>query len=463
MASFRQKVGSFIAGKKGLINQTSISTIGVSNLEAVWGQFAKGNLTTLFHSIGEIFIPIHLIAAGVASGVYTIRKVSDKSLVENNAYMNKLFATPNPLQNWAQLIYQNQCYELVTGESFMYANAPDVLAFNYRNISTLVNMPSEDVQIQQQPILKLLSATVIEDLIKSYILPNASQGMTEIAPQKVMFNKCTSLKGVDMNIQGRSPALSAEKAISNLVAVYEARNVIYVNRGALVIISSAKSDADGNKAFTAPEKKEVSDEFNKYGLTKGKKPFLVTNQAISATSISATIKDMEPFRETIADAEVIFGVYDVPTELMPRSEGNTYENQKQAEKRLYTKVIIPRAKSLAQSLTTFLKLNEAGLYIDVDFSHVPALQQDLKEKADVDWRNNETYRVKFSHGVCTLNDWRVAFKQLPVTGNKIYDKLVFEMDNTELKLVETILKMSRGGTKQPTDANSNSNDAAATQ
>lgn len=443
------KAGNVWEGIKSMMNYGSVSAAGLStqmpNLTAAWGQYADANLINLYHTVGEIYIPVHLIAAGVASGVVTLRSTVDDSVIENNKYVNALLSQPNPLQNWAEMIYQREVFELITGKSFVYANVPDPFPLNYRNIATLINLPSDQVQICTDMSVKLLSATALTDLIKEYTVPNGSAGITKIPTEKVLYTKEPSLKSVDLNIIGCSRLMSVGMNVDNLVKVYEARNVIYANRGALVIISSAKTDASGGVPLTKGEKEALATDFDSYGVTKGKKPFVLTNAPISATNIGASIKDMEPFRETLADAEVIFGLYGVPGELMPRSDGATFENQKEAEKRLYNKVIIPRAKTAYKSLTNFLKLNEINAYLHVSFDHIPVLQENLKEKSEVDWKNNETYRVAFLHGRVTLNDWRVAFKQQPVTGNKLYDKLVFEMDETEITQVEKVVSLSHKG------------------
>lgn len=422
------------------------------DLAAIWGQYADSNLTFLFHEVGEIFIPVHIIASLVADATWIVKKKKDDSPVFDNEYMNGILSKPNPLQTWQELIYQKEAYELVTGKSYVYANAPDTYSdVNYRTLSTLVNLPADSVQIETFPVIKLLSATEISDLIKWFIVPSGSEGLTRIDPKKVMYTKFSSLKGCDMNIIGKSPMLSAQKAIGNIIAVYEARNVIFTSRGSLGLVVSKKGDADGMSALNPKEVKEMNEAFyDESGLTKGKKPIRVVAAPVDYIKINATISELQPFEETKADAAVIFGVYQVPREMMPGEEGATFENFNQALKTLYQTVVIKRANSLAQSLTNFLKLDEMGLYLCADFGHVQVLQQNQKEKSEADWKNNETYRVRFLHSVITLNDWRVAVGLEPVK-NALYNKLLLEMDSEELGKVQEVIKLSAKG------GNSNNN------
>ena len=63
-------------------------------------------------------------------------------------------------------------------------------------------------------------------------------------------------------------------AIDNLIPVYQARNVIYMKRGALGIFVSEKKDETGTVAMTEDEKRNLREEFNEnYGLDNSRFPY----------------------------------------------------------------------------------------------------------------------------------------------------------------------------------------------
>jgi hypothetical protein len=62
------------------------------------------------------------------------------------------------------------------------------------------------------------------------------------------------------------------------------------------------------------------------------------------------------------------------------------------------------------------------------FDHVDALQENKKEKADVDKVTGDTYQQRFLNGVATLNEWIIATGGDKVTTNPLYDKRLLEMD-----------------------------------
>lgn len=422
----------------------------------VWTKYSDSALINLYHGIPEVYAAVHQRAFRVAQGKFVVRKVANKEIVDNNKDLNRLLSKPNPLQNWQDLVYEMEAYKSVTGKNFLYANAPDLLSFNYKNVARLWNLFADTVTIKTNPVIKLLSATTIEDIIKSY----DTEAMS-IPPHKVMYTQFCSLYANDKKIIGKSPLASAEMAIDNIKAVYKARNVVYTKGGALGFISSDKSDADGSVSLTPAEKEEANKYYtDTYGLDGKKSAVGVVGAPIKFTKIGANIQELQPFEETEASASAIYAVLNVPRSLMPRKEGATYENAKQDEISFYQNIIIPEAISLAQSLTNFLRLNEAGFYIDVTFDHIQVLQENKKEKAEVEKANTDAWHKQFFSGVITLNDWRLKLGLEKMTGNKIYDLLIYDMDEAQLKLVELAAKFIKGGSsgnnnQNNTDVNSN--------
>ena len=63
------------------------------------------------------------------------------------------------------------------------------------------------------------------------------------------------------------------------------------------------------------------------------------------------------------------------------NESASYNNKNEAEKGLYTKLVIPLMQELADQLTIFLNLGE-NEFIAVDYDHIPVLQEDMKELYD---------------------------------------------------------------------------------
>jgi HK97 family phage portal protein len=421
---------------------------------AINGAYSSRNFVELFHCLPEIFAPVHAIASRIANADFQLRKFRNDQVVYDNETWNRLFDTPNPLQHFRELIYEAVVYDLVTGNEMMYLNTPSTLTPSFENISTIWNLPADQIDIVAKEPLKLYTATSLEDIVNYYKLDDKNR----FYPQDILHIRNTNIKWKDGKIRGKSPLLSADKAIANLIAVYEARNVIYTKRGALGFIVSRKSDGSGLISITPKEKQAIREEYNgNYGVTNNKTPLGITEAPIDFVKIGMSISELQPFEETFLDAQMIYAALNVPEDLMPKQKGATYENQLQAERRLYTGVIIPKATMYMQSLTNKLRLNEKKLYLYASFDSVDALQENKKEKALTEEIQGKVYLQRFKSGVCTINDWIIA------TGNEkdpnpICDKKIFELEDAEIAKLVGLFRVNNTPNNQNPNNNGQQND-----
>lgn len=417
------------------------------------GGYSEENMLKLFMTIPEVFAPIDTIASAVCSANWELRRISDNEVVSNNTDWNKLFERPNWKQDWTKLIYNAVVYKYTTGNRYIYTYIPDALAIKMSNIVNLFTLPPQYTTVKvktDRP--NYLVAQSANDLIEYYDYA-AGRDRAKIKPEYVIHDAFIDVRGgmdeADI-VRGRSPLASCEYPMSNIMAVYEARNVIYVKRGALGFLVSKVSDGSGLVALTPAEKKEALEDYaSTYGISRGKSPVGISRIPMEFIKTAMSISELEPFKETDASSDALYAALRVPRELKPRPEGATYENQQKAERRLYTHVAIPEANQLASLIGRACKLKDLGLYLYPSFEHIEALQDDKKLESEVGWKNNETLRVRFLNGVITLNMWIVEAGYEAVTGVPLYDKRIYQMDEAEQALVQSFLKTG--------NQNSNSN------
>lgn len=205
-------------------------------------------------------------------------------------------------------------------------------------------------------------------------------------------------------------------------------------------------------ALTPGEKEQIREEYNTvYGLGGDKYPVAIIDTDTDFIRTSMSIQELQPFDETLQDAISIAGAFSIPAQLVPRKDNSTFNNQQTAERSVYYNIVIPEAKSFARSLTRFLGLENSGLYLDVDYSDVDALQSGNKERQETLNIISVKCKNEFLSGVITLNDWRAQIGESKVS-NPLYDKLILEMSDQEVERIKGII--SSGNTK------SNSNGAA---
>jgi len=428
------------------------------------------NFIEMFKTIPEVFWPIDYIAKRISEAHFDLKRVKDDSLVWcNRLGADTILKQPNPIMTWREIVYQHFVYKLATGNAFFRASmadsvGPDAIKFQW--CSNYWSLPAHLVEVKPMEYsygVPIFGIANIDELIKGYTLNlDAYSGLT-IPYWQIWHDR----DGIPELIRGNgylkaeSRLLSVKKPIANLIAVYEARNVIFLKRGALGFIVAQKEDPTGTVALEPSEKEELRKEFNsKYGLEEGKSPFAITDIPVNFIKTSSSIAEMQPFDETLEDAIKIASVFGIPADLVPRKDQSTYANRDSAEKGVYTSTIIPAAKRFCETITQFLGLEAKGLYLDCDFNDVACLQVGLKESEEVKKLVNERCLSQFNNGLISINDWRSQIHEDALDGD-IFDKTKFEMTPDEIAKVDNVIKAQTSpiqiNTGQPGDKNIDNN------
>lgn len=402
---------------------------------------ASDNFITLFETIPEISFPIRYLIDKILNGNFLLKKQRDDSVVWNNKQINKFLTRPNSLYTFNEFVAMHFAYKFLTGNSYIRAAVPSSLSSMgklWERCDDYWVLPANCVNVVPVSPTPLFSSARKEEMIESYQLSYG--GIVErFKPENILHVKELNVNS-DMNLlEGRSRLISQIKPISNLIAVYEARNIIYLKRGALGIIVSRKKDEGGSVALEDKEKEELRKEYERtYGLGKDQSTVAILKSDVDFIKTSMSIQELEPFEETLLDAVSIAGAFSIPSQLIPRKDNSTYNNQLSSERGVYNNIIIPEAKAFVRDLTHFLELDKSNLYLDVDYSEVDALQAGYKERQQTRSIMTTTCKTEFMSGIITLNDWRARVGESRVD-NVLYDKLILEMTDEELNKIKTII------------------------
>lgn len=371
------------------------------------GYYGQSNFLELFHCLPEIFAPIHEIASRVADAHWELRKAWNDEVDFKDPDFNRLFSAPNPFMNIQQHVYAAVCYYLLTGRLFWSKNNPATLDRTYKNVMSWYTLPSHQVWVDQIKGVDPYTCTKTEDFIRKYELRDGVTGVKgrSFEPWQVMTLANFSLRHMfDFN-RGSSPLKGAEKAIKNLIPVYEARGLIYIKRGAMGFIVSRKEDDSGTVALNPEETKQLHKDYQEtYGITSGKSNIGITGQPIDFVQIGMNIKELQPFEETLSDAVAIYATLRVPRHLVPSKDAGTFSNVEISMKAFYDDVIIPLARMFAESWTTGLGFAEYRKYVHGNYDHVDILQENKKMKAEVDKMVADTALLLYKEGLITKNE-----------------------------------------------------------
>ena len=402
---------------------------------------ANANFVQLCNSVPEVAWPVNFIASRAAGAKYVLRRFKDDSIVWQNKEINQMLVKPNAFETWYETLWKHYAYKLVTGNSYIKAAMSDTFVGAktlYKWCDRFVCLEAPYVKIEYiQPMGDIYGVSDIEDVVKCYYHDIGSYMRKPIDP-RVVFHDSDDTLGFCYGdpLKAKSRLLAVLKAISNLIAVYEARNVIYVKRGGLGWLVSDAHDEMGTRSLNKEEKKQILDQANEmYGLEKGKYPYGISDVKLSFIRTNLSISDLQPFDETLADAVTIAGAFGIPPVLIPRKDQSTYQNMSTAEKAVYTSVIIPMVQRFCSEFTHFLGLDQDGLYLDADFSSVDCLQEGKREEQEVHKLVTDRCKVEFESVIITLNDWR-AQQGYERVNDDLYDKLVSDMTPEEIERIK---------------------------
>lgn len=389
---------------------------------------ANDNFVELFKCVPEIAFPIIYIISRIKNAEVVLRRYSDDAELWSDSSQKlygidkvisdrvKLFLQkPNFFQDFWQFTEQYFLNRYLTGNSFIFANTP-VEIEKWRFCDNYFVLPTNNVTIERNLNKPYYTAKSIDELVKCYKI-NTNSGIMQVDPDRMMFtrdleffeNKNGSLKGISRLSTQRKP-------IENLIAVYEARNVIYTKRGAMGAVISNKRDVDSTLPLQHSEKEAIRHEFyNQYGISGKRNPFAIIDTPVSFIPFPATIENLQPFREGDADAAQISGIFQIKKELLPRETNTTFANQESAELSVYNDMVIPEFKLYLSKISEFLGLTTtaSGYYLDGKFDNVSIIQKSKKTKAEMESLIFNNAIAQYNAGIITLNDVLISIGREP--------------------------------------------------
>jgi len=407
---------------------------GIDNIIGRAAPYSCENLYTLYKNISEIQYPLNFIVNRVKNVQIVVKKISsdskEDSIEWNNKRLNQLLEKINPYYSFKDYIANSILMRLLDGNSFCYAACDPAFSKSfYKYCDNFFVLPSQYVEINKiNSTIDIFSAKPIKEIIKDYTLTFGGNWVKYNIDNILHIRDSFNFNNSDLRADSR--LISQKYSIGNLMAVYEARNVIYTKRGALGAIVSEIGDATGKVVMSETEKNAVHESFNKYGLSYGKKQYIISPVPVKFIQMGATIKDLEPFRETFIDAANIAGIFGINKDLLPREENSTFDNQKTIEANIYPSVIFPLVQSELDYQSKFMGLTNDGYYFDAVWDKIPILEESNQKKQE--WKKTISQRcqIDFNAGLITLNDWR---SQIGLENIKeaLYDKTLLEMTDEE--------------------------------
>ena len=189
------------------------------------------------------------------------------------------------------------------------------------------------------------------------------------------------------------------------------------------IIKNVIKDANGSQIPIRPDaKKEVDTAFkNGQGLLENQNQFRIVNADIEYIKTIMNSQELGIYQEFSNNAMIISNGLGVPPELYKTYiSGATFENQIQAVRRLYQDTIIPLVANEDAYYTERLGMQKYGFELKTKWTHIAALQENIKENATSLSMNVRSANTAYNDNVITWNQYLELIGQEPIIGGDVY-------------------------------------------
>jgi phage portal protein BeeE len=327
--------------------------------------------------------------------------------------LRKIILAPNWFQAGKEFLIQTKTFREIYGNEYLYLLTP--LGFNpdperIKGVFTLPPNLVESKYTDSAPFYKLEKSEGVKYTIKQdgKDVDLETQNIIHLNDNRVSVSSSTDKK----ILQGESRLKALKPVINNIRQAYESRGIILKYRGANGAWVNKSKDASGmSLPMNATEKKNLQDKNLDYGTLVGQSQTIVTDQDLAWVQAGTNNPmNLGLFQEIEQGFNKILDSYSVPAEMFVRPQGSTYENQKQAEKGLYVRTIIPEANEWIMSWNSIL-FPDGNFNFIADYSHLAIFQEDWKYRGEALTQLTNALSKALQDGAITIDQYKNELSQ----------------------------------------------------
>jgi hypothetical protein len=339
-------------------------------------------------------------------------KNEEESTSKEAKIIRELIRRPNPVQSWAQFEQQLSIFVDTFGFGIILPIKP--AGFNRMlDTTSMWNIPANwiDVQLTMERFSQT-GGVVLEEIIVNF------GGARTVFKLKDLIIIRGSSPSFDMLTFPASKVSMNEMPVNNIIGALESRNTLINYRGALGILAQdGKTGQYNPMPIDDKEREKLQADLRRYGLRKRQFSVIVTTAALKWQQMGYATKDLMLMEEVQECSLMLCSSWNYPAFLLGLKDA-TYNNQRDARRGLYENCVIPDSDSIYQQLSDAFGLEDFGIKIDKDYSHIPVLQEDKKTLAEARAALNSALDVEWKTGMITLNMWREKLGEDPLPAGK---------------------------------------------
>jgi len=330
----------------------------------------SNNEMRLFKTTPEIYIPIMKKATMFSNGIFRVKDYKTNEVIENHPLI-KALEKPTLTMNRNEWMIAN-CVNLhIYGNSYLYKNQPSPFTNPFNVLFPI--LPNSEMVISTTG--KSYKMSTKDEIIKGYSLKNNGDKFT--------VDEIIHMKGYSEDgIKGMSVLESLQMPISNARAGYGFNNVNLAKKGALGIITPKGGDAIGVRNLDEDVQIDLERQFTEtHGIFDNQTPIKFSKQPVEYQDLNYPIKDQMIFETINHTMQKVIDAIGLNENIFSRDKQSTFTNMNEGLKMAYQDSIIPFAELFCFALNDSLGLFDMGIYIELDYSHIPALQENQKDVA----------------------------------------------------------------------------------
>lgn len=359
----------------------------LSDRQTIWSlfgsfganQFAlKGNslIQNSYERNSDVFALIRKIVDVSKSVPWIVEKKMPGGTWElvDDTPIHELMANPNKMKGytWDDIEEQRLVYLLTSGNSYLIGTQ----AVGFIGIQEVDVLPpfATTIKTNQDFFLPLIRYQFEMDRIKRTFEKEEVQHVKFFNPGYDTVNE---------GAYGLSLIKVAARAVQVSNDRWDADAALLQNRGAIGLVTDRSQ-----KPMLKEESAQVQKDFD--SQTAGPRRFgkiKVTNKDLRFIQMAMSSTDLQLVEKGVVNLRSMCNVFGLDSSLFNDPENKTYNNRLEAEKAMFTNVIMPLSKKIATADTAFIArafFPDGSHRMRQDFSQIETLQKDKKAEADKD-------------------------------------------------------------------------------
>ena len=367
--------------------------------------------------------------------------LDDKGAVSESKDAKKimdLLDNPNPLQSRRQFEAQGYIFQQLFGFNIVMAVRPFGFA-DVLDTKSLWNIPACWIDWKAtEELFNINGGVYIKEIVISF---NRVQTRLKVEDLLIIRDFTPSFDSITFP---ESKIISLSLPINNIIGALESRNVLINYRGALGILTTDPGKGQYNALpLQKEEKDQLQKDFRRYGLKNKQLQVILTTAALKWQQMGYATKELMLMEEVEESSKNICAGLNFPPFILGLKD-TTFSNMNEAKKSLYSEATIPDAENIYEHWNRFFKTKELGLFIDKDYAHVPALQEDKQATGQARKAINDALLIEFQNDIITRNRWRELIGEDTIPGD---DKYYSEIRASQAPNEAVVLPAANGNGK----------------